>query len=188
MEIWKPVIWYEWKYQVSNLWVVKSNKTLHSLKGSMTWIWYLKIKVKTNTWTKNLTIHRLVARAFLPNPENKRCVNHINGVKTDNRAENLEWCTHSENMKHAYKINLHKQTENNFFKRNPWKFSKWRFWKESMSAKAIIQYDLLWNVIKEWWSIIDIKRTLWFSSSSISACCRWKYKTSCWFVWKYKKF
>ena len=71
---------------------------------------YCYIQLWKNNKGKSLKIHRLVAQSFIPNPNNKPHVNHKNGIKTDNRVENLEWCTRSENMIHAYSNGLLKKT------------------------------------------------------------------------------
>lgn len=67
---------------------------------------YLKVSLMNGEGKKTFVIHRLVAKHFLPKQKGKKIVNHINGNKLDNRLENLEWVTHSENMLHAYKNNL----------------------------------------------------------------------------------
>jgi len=65
-----------------------------------------------NNNKKFLSIHRLIAMAFIHNPNNLPCINHINGVRNDNRIENLEWCTHKQNSQHSWDIGLQKKSEN----------------------------------------------------------------------------
>lgn len=174
-EIWKDIPWYEWLYQVSNLWNVKSLKfwkerILKFLKDKN---WYLFVCLSKYNKTKNLKIHRLVCLSFLDNSENKETVNHINWIKSDNRLHNLEWSTRSENQNHMYKSLWYKS------------YNLWKFWKDNPKSKKVNQYDLEWNFIKTWHSIIDIQKELWINNSHVCACCKWKSITAWWYKWNY---
>ena len=104
MEVWKDVVGFEEYFQVSNLGNVFSKRTNKVLKSVVSKNGYPTIPTKIggrNGKCYCLKIHRLVAEAFIPNPENKPYVNHLDSDRTNSNVENLEWCTHQENMKHA---------------------------------------------------------------------------------------
>lgn len=119
-ELWEAVKGFEGKYEISTLGNVKSLsrwenfmghkrsrkgrilKPVHDNHG------YLMVCLRDGLKNYNRTIHKLVANAFIPNPLNKATVNHIDGIKTNNHVDNLEWATISENTKHAHATGLAK--------------------------------------------------------------------------------
>ena len=122
-EIWKPVPGYEGLYEVSNLGRVRSVNRYVKSKGESYWLrkgkmlspakdknGYLKVNLSCNGKNNIIRVHRLVAQAFLPNPDNLLEVNHKDEDKTNNRVENLEWCTAKYNNNYGTKIERQKKT------------------------------------------------------------------------------
>ena len=108
-EQWKEIENYE-DYVISDQGRVFSYKRSIFLKPGKDTCGYLQVDLHKNGVRKSQKVHRLVASAFIPNPENKRTINHIDGVKINNFVSNLEWATDKENTQHAWRNGLHKPT------------------------------------------------------------------------------
>jgi len=109
-EIWKDILNYNGIYQISNIGRVKSykNNKITILKNYTNNKGYPEVNLKYNSKKKHLMIHRLIAIYFIDNPENLPEVNHKDGNKLNYKINNLEWCTHAENIQHAYDTGLQK--------------------------------------------------------------------------------
>lgn len=159
---------------MSNLGNVKSLYKYHSdieinLKQKLGKNGYMSVQLSKNGITKQYSVHRLVAAAFIPNPDNLRCVNHRNEIKTDNRVENLEWCSHTYN--------------NNFGKRTD--KVKNSFIKSGVS-KPVVQLTKDGILVNEYPSISEAARFMHCYSSVIGNCVRGIKKTAFGFLWEYK--
>ena len=111
---------------------IYSNIFYRKLKCSSDKNGYLKIRLVNKSGRKSMFLHRLLAIQFIPNPLNKPFINHIDGNKSNNKLNNLEWCTHKENMKHAWDNNLYKDYTESIKKAN--------------NAKSIEVFDTLNNI------------------------------------------
>ena len=131
--------------------------------------------------TKTRQIHRLVALAFIGNPENKEQVNHINGVKTDNRVENLEWVTNQENMTHAWETGLRDGSWAKGANNYQWSGNH-------KNCKSVIQKDLEGNIVNTFKSIAMASRETGLGVSGIGKSCRKENKTNIYkgFTWEFK--
>lgn len=169
-EIWKDIEGYEGLYQVSNLGRVKSLRRNIILKIKIERNGYEKVVLTVNSIHKDYYIHRLVATAFISNPDNLPQVNHKDENKTNNCVDNLEWCTPKYNTNYGTCIRKRQLSNTN-----------------GKLSKPVCQYSKDGCFIKEWKSIRDVQRNLGFANTHISECCRNIIKSAYGYIWKYKK-
>lgn len=172
MEQWKDIKGYEGLYQVSSLGRVKrilfKNKMVEKkedkvLKPFQSKKGYLQVTLCKNNKTKLFNIHRLVAEAFIDNPDNLPQVNHRDENKENNKINNLEFCTSKYN--HNYGTGIKRQSE--------------------QLKKKVNQYDLNGNFIKCWDGMVDAQNELGINRNNINSCCLNTRKTAGGFIWKY---
>lgn len=122
-------------------------------------------------------MHRLVAIAFISNPNNYPIINHIDGNKKNNKVDNLEWCTNQYNLKEAYRLGLIKISKEAIRKGGEARAKK--------LAKKICQYDLQGNFIKVWSSAHEVQRKLKINNANIIQNCKGKRNNAGGYIWKY---
>ena len=174
-EIWRTIKGYEGLYEVSNLGRVKSlskkikngqgyritkERVLKNIKDSYN---YEVVRLCRNCKNTQPKVHRLVAQAFIKNPNNKPQVNHKDGVKSNNFWKNLEWATCQDNIRHAYKTGL----------------------KNSDSVKKKVAQIRDGKVLKIWKSQSEAARRTSTSHKTVSSCCRGDAKTAGGFRWAF---
>ena len=169
-EIWKDIKGFEGKYQVSNLGRVRGfvrvkGKILSYHPSSDG---YLRAELRKDGKKIRFYVHRLVAQAFISNPDNLPEVNHKDEDKTNNKVDNLEWCTHEYNANYGTAI-----------KRMSIKMINGK------NSKTVYQYTVDGQFIKEWPSTIEIKRRLGYNQGNIAACCRGERHSAYGFKWSY---
>lgn len=186
MEQWKDIEGYENKYQISNKGNVKSlidntgNRRELIRKPRIGNSGYYYVNLFIGNKSKSKKIHRLVAEHFVDNPYNKPCVNHIDGNKLNNSADNLEWVTSSENSKHAVERGLKimpRGVKNYMFNRHG---------DNNPHSVSVLQCDLSGNVIKEWVNMKVAGEQTGILPQGISKCCRGVRRTVGGYIWRKK--
>jgi len=166
-EIWKDIEGYEGLYQISNLGRIKTisrqGTNTRFIKKDIRKDGYIQVHLTKNSKMKNFLLHRLIAQTFIPNPNNFKYINHKDGNKQNNDISNLEWCTSSQNIFHAYNAGLINR------------------------RKKVNQYDKNNNLINTFESVNEASRVTHIDRSHIGACCRKAncYKTSGGYIWRY---
>lgn len=188
-EEWKDIPGYEGRYQVSNLGRVRSlcNPThpCKILKQQLNRYGYMYVSLRkpTEKISKNLSIHQLVAKCFIPNPYSYKCVNHINENRTDNSIQNIEWCDEKYNNNYG----LHNDKISQALKGRKISESHRRKIIESRKRIAVLQISKSnGSVINEFQSMRYAERITGIFISGISACCRGKVNTAGGYIWRYK--
>lgn len=164
-EVWKTIPGLKY-YEASDLGHIKRIGATKPLKGSCDRDGYVQVRLSENNIQFTKKVHRLVALAFLENPNNYPMVNHKNEIRDDNRVDNLEWCSAKYNSHYSAKNIYHDSIIHRM--------------------KPVVQYDLNLNKIREFESTRSAARAICTTNSHICECCNGIYKTCKGYIFKWK--
>lgn len=153
--------------------IKNKNNKMQKLKLHLDTNGYLSVMLYKEKIPTRVRVHRVVAETFLANPENKPEVNHIDGNKQNNNVSNLDWCSHSENNIHAYRV---------LGKKGHW---EGKIGANNPHSKIVLQIKE-GEIIAEFYGTSEASRQTNIEQNSICRCCNGKRKTAGGFRWKYK--
>jgi len=170
-EVWQDIQGYSGIYQVSTLGRIRSLKKgkIKLLKPYINNMGYAVLSLYANHKQKTYHVHELVAETFLVKVDGKNYIDHINGIKTDNRIDNLRWCTPKENANFELSIINRKRA------------------MRKACGVSVNQYDLSGNYIATYATLTDAQTITGIAYQNIRACCIGRYKTAGNYIWKFNK-
>lgn len=221
-EEWRDIVGYEGLYQISNLGRIKRLISPKCKKERLLAVTkdlkygYCRVMLSKENKARRFLIHRLLAEHFIPNPENKPCIDHINGIRDDNRLENLRWCTHSENNNFPLSRQNKSIVQKELAQNESWRKMRSEASKKAMENpelrrrisearkknwrdpeylrrqqirkenKPVLQFDLDGNFLREYMSINEANRITGINSSYIIRCCKGRCDIAGNYKWRYK--
>ena len=171
-ETWKPIPGYEELYSISSNGQIYSTRSDKVLKPVTNEKGYLKICLQDNGIPKHFRVHRLVAQTFIPNPQGKPTVDHINGIRSDNRVENLRWAT----MEEQNSTEARRRKVSHSLRTSP---------SIAKKKRAVLQFDLSGQMLAVHDGLNDAARAVNSSAGSIYSCCNGQRKSCKGHVFKY---
>lgn len=172
-EVWKDIPGWEGRYKISNTGTIYSYMVKRNVNPINSHDGYPRFTLQNKARKEQWFVHRLVAITFIPNPENKETVNHINGIKTDNRVENLEWATRSENELHSFRV----------LGKVAYQPMKGRFGKEHNRSRSVVQVSLDGFFLAEYGSILEASRQTGVHAGNITQCHKGNRPTAGGYKW-----
>lgn len=158
-------------YEITEKGEVINTTTGRILKQNISTVGYLQVNLSKNGKAKTFQVHRLVAEAFIPNPQNLPEVNHRDEDKTNNTMNNLEWCTRQYNLNYGTHNERISKTMSGVY--------------NTKKSKTVLQLRMDGSLVRIWPSVSEVQRQLGYSAGSISGCCRGERHSAYGFKWLY---
>ena len=188
--VWKDVVGFEELYEVSCQGKIRNKNNGRLLNGWTIKKGYIQVALRKNKKSYFMLVHRIVAEAFIPNPDRKEFVDHINTITSDNRVENLRWCNYTENNNNPTtrrKNSIAKTGKNNPLYGKTHKKETILKMINSEKNISVVQISKSGTTLNVWNSMCEAERETGIPQGNITKCCQRKRNTAGGYIWRYKQ-